>query len=736
MGRSLDALIALERLSSLAKCDENSEIFKFIEDLTLFTRHNRDLIDENPRQLYISGLIFAPTGSLVRQIYANEALGAVQHLPKTRPRWPYCFLQSLEGHNDNVQALAFSDRRTILASASSDFTIRLWNTGTGKTLRIIKGFQYPITAISFSKEGIEHFLASLSDRVVQIWDVRTGCCVYTLPNPSGYKAMTWINDEPLLRVISYDCVVEYWSPDSERLQRQVGSNEWVKHGTFLIFSGDTMTFATWSDVGPIHIWRVLGDFCSEKVALNHIWESRLVSLSYDGALVATAEKMIRIYDTNTGNTLFSLEGDFMYIQALAFAPNSRLLASGSNDRTVRLWSLSTKQCLQKLEGHRLPIISLEFSDTSDTLASGSQDATVRLWDVNAIPENEIQENPQDDLNRVTTLAVAEDGQMFAVGFSDSCIHLYHIQNEKRPTILKFHEDQISDLYFLEDGKTLASASFDGTIQLWDTASGQHLKTFVQYPAAIQGLVFTEDHEMLATILLDFTISTWTVKTEALPILVGHTSYVESAVFLKPDQILASSSRDKTIRIWDIVAGVCLRTLNGHEHWVNGLAFSQDGNTLASASPDNTVRLWDVSSGHCLKVIPHPYGVESVAFSRDQTILASISGQGIIRVWDISQSPNLKKTLIEPPSRKFGLTSTGQYLITDRGSLALDMDPQFRKPWEQPRSRIYVGREWILNGTQRVLWIPPSYRSSKFLMIRDKTVVFVGESGEALFLRFR
>ncbi|OQD96830.1 hypothetical protein PENSOL_c014G04933 [Penicillium solitum] len=51
MGRSLDALIALERLSLLAKCDENSEVFKFIEDLTLFTRHHRNLIDEHPRQL-------------------------------------------------------------------------------------------------------------------------------------------------------------------------------------------------------------------------------------------------------------------------------------------------------------------------------------------------------------------------------------------------------------------------------------------------------------------------------------------------------------------------------------------------------------------------------------------------------------------------------------------------------------------------------------------------------------
>jgi FOG: WD40 repeat len=90
-------------------------------------------MEENPQQLYTSGLIFAPSDSLVRQKFANEALQSVQNLPKTHPHWPYCVLRSLEAHGGDVHILALSERGRILASASSDLTIRLWDVITGKT---------------------------------------------------------------------------------------------------------------------------------------------------------------------------------------------------------------------------------------------------------------------------------------------------------------------------------------------------------------------------------------------------------------------------------------------------------------------------------------------------------------------------------------------------------------------------------------------------------------------------
>jgi WD40 repeat protein len=336
--------------------------------------------------------------------------------------------------------------------------------------------------------------------------------------------------------------------------------------------------------------------------------------------------------------------------------------------------------------------------------------------------------------------MTEDGKIVAAGFSSAEIHLYDMETQRAPIVLEtYHEGEITHLLFIDGGRTLASASFDGTIRLWDTVSFQHSEEFVNCSVPIESFVLTDDQEMLAVILTNFTICTRTNSDGELPprLLQGHTASIESAIFSQPDEILASSSWDLTIRIWNIMDGACLRILRGHEECVKGLAFTHDHKTIASASLDKTVRLWDISSGDCLEVIPHASGVQLVAFSNDQQMLASLSEIQIIVTWDVCQR-KFGNTLVGSTYRKFRLTSHGKYIVTDRDSLAVDIDdpPKSWEESEQPDSELYLDSNWVLsNGTERILWIPPRFRSSKFLMVRGKTVVLVGRAGEVLPLRF-
>jgi WD40 repeat protein len=121
----------------------------------------------------------------------------------------------------------------------------------------------------------------------------------------------------------------------------------------------------------------------------------------------------------------------------------------------------------------------------------------------------------------------------------------------------------------------------------------------------------------------------------LQTLEGHSDFAQSVAFSPDSTRLASSSHDRTIRIWDADNGECLRTLEGHSDSVNSVAFSHDSTRLAWASEDRTVRIWDATSGEYLQTLEgHSNSVKSVTFSPDSIRLASASRDGTVRIWHI------------------------------------------------------------------------------------------------------
>ena len=79
-------------------------------------------------------------------------------------------------------------------------------------------------------------------------------------------------------------------------------------------------------------------------------------------------------------------------------------------------------------------------------------------------------------------------------------------------------------------------------------------------------------------------------------LEGHQNWVRACTFAPDGRRLVSGSYDRTLRLWDVDSGECLRVLEGHEGWVKACAFAPDGRRIVSGSGDRTLRLWDADSG--------------------------------------------------------------------------------------------------------------------------------------------
>lgn len=124
-------------------------------------------------------------------------------------------------------------------------------------------------------------------------------------------------------------------------------------------------------------------------------------------------------------------------------------------------------------------------------------------------------------------------------------------------------------------------------------------------------------------------------------LQGHTGAIHRIAWSMDGQLLASPSRDKTIRIWDPGSGNLMRVLMGHTSWVNSVSWSPNGRWLASGSENGSIRIWDAASWQQTgTLIGHVGRIECLAWSQDGRFLASASGDRTVRIW----SPPVKSSI--------------------------------------------------------------------------------------------
>lgn len=300
-----------------------------------------------------------------------------------------------------------------------------------------------------------------------------------------------------------------------------------------------------------------------------------------------------------------------------------------------------------LKGHAQVVNSVAFSPDGKTLASGSDDKTIKLWDV-ATGKELVLPKPLLHPGAVLTVAFSPDGKMLASGSwkrgaeEDGNIHLWDVEKrtEKKATFDKQWPMVVSrsPVAFSPDNKTLASVS-QAKIKLSDVQTGKQQTTQVDKPQdALRALVcvaFSPDGKTLAAGGVLGTLKLWDVQTgKPTANLQGHEGNVVFVAFSPDGKTLVSFDESaKTIKMWDVEKRKETRTLKGAGTG-QCVAFSPNSEVLASGGlVAKTITLWDVATGN-EKAIPTEIGVKCLAFSPDGKTLASGGRDKTIKLWDM------------------------------------------------------------------------------------------------------
>ena len=342
-----------------------------------------------------------------------------------------------------------------------------------------------------------------------------------------------------------------------------------------------------------------------------------------------------------------LAGHGSPVQAIAFSPGGRLLASIDNDHSLRLWNVATRQPLgAPLAGHTGAVESVAFSPDGTMLASGGDDHTVRLW--NMATRQPVGVPLTGHTGLVDSVAFSPDGTTLASGGFDGTVRLWDVPSGPAGHPLTAPVGLVDSVQFSLDGKTLAAAGNDGSVRLWDVATGQPAGDPLAHPAGLGfSAVFSPDGTLLATGGDDGTVRLWDLATRrpvASPVIRPPWP-IESVTFSLDGTTLAIGGY-RTLRLWDVARQRLISDLPIHpKDAIFAVAFGHDGKTLDTTDIDGTVQVWDNATGRPDGGGPLTGGTGGVlraAFSDDLRTLATSSiiistrnAELKVELWDVA-----------------------------------------------------------------------------------------------------
>ncbi|MCY4403663.1 MAG: hypothetical protein OXD54_13910 [Candidatus Poribacteria bacterium] len=548
-----------------------------------------------------------------------------------------------------IDAVTFSPDSRCIAAYTYLQAIRVWDIQNGVCIAEMElskeQIRWGISNPVFSQDG-EHLVAFNGDnRKIFIWCSGTGTQISEIEIELSETETESINtiypscfssDLSILAGSCYDHknrTAEYIGVWEVETGKQINCLEWTERWGHHCFSQCGQFFAAGGSEGSINVWDVENGNL-EKVYTGFEDANMVPFFSSENDLIAAmvfpTNPKIEIWDLEKNEKMDTLEKGSK-LSSVRFSDDGTQLVY-IDDGEIKFWNKdkSTEEALPSIHGHTRTVNSLAFTMDEDveTLVATYWGWKALFWDVS---RRRGRRPTGADLptSRTLHLYLSSKGKIIATGGDDDYLKVWENGSSEPITEIPIHEIKLTQITgseaFAPTGDRLARTDRDYNIYVWDYKNKS----------------YSGDEK-----------DTWKLHAH----LTGHTEYIEGVAFSPDAKQLASISRDRTARLWDVEAGKQITELplappsggRQYRNYDRGITFSPRGDLIAGGQWGEII-LWDASNGSVLMTIPQPEGNQrpiTLSFSPCGEYLFSGSWwQGDlqkvpIRLWKVATGENI------------------------------------------------------------------------------------------------
>lgn len=544
---------------------------------------------------------------------------------------------------------------------------------------------------AFSDDDRRLFAAS--DRGIVIWNVETGALLAALDS----KAFNISSDVRLVAITSEADVATLWRIEDSGASVPVGSFAGLDDPDLReIFARSGDHWVRVRDDYPPELARSRSVKVKTKTKRLKHFDPHRVRFSIDGGRIAAtpaprlapARLHCATFRADTGKQIASLDGHRFFVRCIEFSVDSRLVATGSMDRTARVWETETGQCIAELEGHAAEVTCARFSPDGKLVATTAYDNSICVWDVTTARRICVLRGHVGDEPGSTSIFRAFEpkvrfstsGQFLVSTWKDKTVRLWRV--EQRASVATLPGGNRGAVDFSPDGRWVATG--DGQkVELWETTLFK-----CQWRAANLGandVAFSPDSVFIAAacdtsvVLLHtetgqvhdtidcsngsrlawnsagdklavstvFDVVVWSVSEgrRISTFSKGGTGYAASfapqgeLTEFCGGELVASCGDEGNVRFWNPENAEEINVFRPHQHSIMDVSFDRRGARLVTASCDTTCAIW-ADGEPIVRLSGHAADVMCARFNTAGDRIVSSSEDGTVRLWNAVSGKSL------------------------------------------------------------------------------------------------